>query len=193
MRIITVVTDYIKASLLTTKGDMVKHDGASAKRMPIGTAGQIIRVNAVPDDLEYQVPGTFMFENEQAGPNPTVITLLAVLTDIIIMNIGDVIEGDRIYVQAMANIIKGVTGGNTIFEISKHSGTATIEVGYIGNAVRTTLYHGVSQTWKPFINGIMKVTGSGNLVIRTAGTSAGSNSTIAANASDIYSIMLKKQ
>ena len=193
MRIITVVTDYIKASLLTTKGDMVKHDGASAKRMPIGTAGQIIRVNAVPDDLEYQVPGTFMFENEYTERNTTEITILSVITEIVTIDLGNVISGDRLLVHSMANIIKGAASGNNIYEISKSSGTATIQVGYVGNAVRCSQIVGSGNTWKPFISGIVKITGSGTLVLRSAGRSDTANSTVAANAGDIYVTFLKKQ
>ena len=56
MRIITTVIDYIKASLLTTRGDLLKHDGVSIKRFPIGAAKSILRVNWGGDDLGYIGP-----------------------------------------------------------------------------------------------------------------------------------------
>jgi len=53
MRIFAIITDYLRASLLTTKGDLVKHDGVSAKRFPRGSPKRLLRVNAAGDDLEY--------------------------------------------------------------------------------------------------------------------------------------------
>ena len=60
MKIFAVVTDYIKASLLTTKGDIIKHDGVSAKKFPFGCQYGVLRVNAAQDDLEYIHPAEML-------------------------------------------------------------------------------------------------------------------------------------
>jgi len=53
MRLFQVVWDYVRGSILTTKGDIFKQGAAATERLPVGTAEHVLRVNTAGDDLEY--------------------------------------------------------------------------------------------------------------------------------------------
>lgn len=134
MKIMQVVTDYIKASLLTTKGDIIKHNGVSPKKLGIGTASQLLRVNALADDLEYftDVPeldilttkGDLVKQGSAAIPQRfgigtagQIIRVNAVPDDLEYQNPGDFLYED-IYQASNGSPVSLDAGGVTILTIN---------------------------------------------------------------------------
>lgn len=67
MRIIHIITDYLKSTILTSKGDIIKHDGVSAKKFSVGTAYYVLRANNLGQDIEYKSSGYILQEMDTKG------------------------------------------------------------------------------------------------------------------------------
>ena len=53
MKITQTITDYIRQSILTTKGDIVKRGISVPERLAVGSLRQVLMVNPIGDDVEY--------------------------------------------------------------------------------------------------------------------------------------------
>jgi len=53
MKFLSNMANFLSKGLLTTKGDLLKHNGVTPVRMPVGNALEGMRVNLAGDDLEY--------------------------------------------------------------------------------------------------------------------------------------------
>lgn len=184
------VTDYVRGSLLTTKGDILKRGAAINARLGIGSAGQIVRVNAVPDDLEYQHPGQFLFDNELSAENAGQVTVAGGWIDIVTLDLGTVVNGDRFLVGAGYDAPK-TTAGTMLRRISKDSGTSTIEFLHSRNALNDAQYGQNAVGTMCNLSGVLKVTGSGTLVIHFAGMCSAGSVVIPAANGQIYATQLK--
>ena len=69
MRIFAPITDYIRNSVLTTKGDIVMRNASTATRLAIGGIGRILHVGPIVDSLEYINPYSAIFSEESTAEN----------------------------------------------------------------------------------------------------------------------------
>ena len=197
MEIIAPVTDYVRESLLTTQGDLVKHGVAVNERMGVGLTNQLLKTNAAGNDLEYgPVFGTanqllkvnadgnnleyaklvaVLFEHEYSTYNDSQIIITASITPLVSIDIGNVLAGDRILYNAYLRGSKGVTAGITDFSILKISGTAQVVFIATRTSISDLRWHTATNTESFIISGIIRVTTGGTATLRTHGISNGSN------------------
>lgn len=127
------------------------------------------------------IPWPRLTIQEIVAKNSGAVTLTAAETVIATNGQISVAVGDRILIEAICTASKGITTGNTSFTIRQDSGTATIRFVDDGvNPVHSFLSHPAGQAWDTVMSVLWEVTGAGTLVMRLSGTSAGSDSTIAA-------------
>lgn len=129
----------------------------------------------------------------EASAESGAVTVASTATEIVELNLGTVTSGDRIFAQAIVTLTKGGTGGSTSVYIEKKSGDATIAT-YHDESVLIHIKDVLANAGATFMpSGVIKVTGSGTLVIRLSGQSALSDSSVGSGAGDIYAFFLKKQ
>lgn len=191
MDIIAPVTDYVRASLLTTQGDLVKHDGADVARFGIGNAGQILRVYGTPSNLVYQNPGLPMFEYEYSAKNTGVITILSSATTVLTLDLTDVYLNGRFGIYVMVIGIKGGTAGYTNIRVMKDSGSATVQFFHDHNQLQTAQYTSIASSGHFTLACMCRITGTGNLVLKLDGWSEGSDFTVNANNGQLYTHRMK--
>jgi len=98
----------------------------------------------------------------------------------------DVLAGDMILIQGYSYGTKGGTAGNVAIECTKDSGTATLE--FYGPSVAISSLFGdelpvlAAGSYSGRINGSIKATAAGTVVLKLTGTSAGSDITSAGHA-----------
>lgn len=184
------VTDYIRGSILTTKGDLVKHNGVETARFPIGNAGQIIRVNSVPDNIEYANLAWLLFGNIFSGSNAADVTVLSTSTTIVSLDLGSVTSGSRLLCYWGVAMMKGATAGLNVFALEKLSGTADILCLHNQSSLEHNFNQDASVSRIRFFNGLFKVTNPGTLVLRIRGASAGSDGTVTVGSGQLYIIKI---
>ena len=173
------VTDLIPASVLTAQGDIIVRGAGQAERLAIGTARQILRVNAGSTGLEYLDFGTHISETEQSAENVGAVTVLIGTTELVsLLNVA-VVTGERIFVQAIVNGIKGATAGMNTFEVTDISGNNCLrffnDTTYIGRR----LYIPNGEIWYDHLFGIAKVVSTNLCNFALRGNSMGSNTAVA--------------
>lgn len=118
---------------------------------------------------------TIYAEAKTSGGPTTVSTVDTVFT----LDMGTVAAGDRLLVSGFATAIKSSTEGRTTVSVAKSSGTATIEAGNGASVLTgTDLFQPASSTYNVAASGTIQVTGSGTLVLKLQGLSAGSSADI---------------
>lgn len=122
-------------------------------------------------------------------------TLLAgQITELLELDIGTVTAGDRIQVTGQARtMIKGATAGITGISLAQKSGTATTVFMHDDNSLDIQDSNvPISGSAGLQVNGTIKVTGSGTLVLILSATSAGSNSSMGDGLAQIYAYFIRK-
>lgn len=190
--IIAPVTDYLPDSILTTRGDLLKRDATDSARFGIGSANQLLKVNAVGNDLEYGAPVAGLFSNEYTGYNAALVTITAAAVTLASIDLGTVAIGDRLQINANLDCTKGGTAGNNIFLCRKLSGTASIQAMRARADIQKEWWQVASQYNRTLLSGIFRVIFAGTLVIYTAGQSAGSNSSVNAGNTELYVNAMKQ-
>ncbi len=137
------------------------------------------------------VPLARMQVDEQSASNAGAVTVTTSLTAVVLLASMNVVAGDRILYQGFMNLAKGVTAGTTSMVVDKSSGTATIQVYNTGSTAGNSHDQTASITHKLESSGIIKVTGTGTLVLRIAGVSNGSNGTVAIGDGQLYALQLQ--
>jgi len=120
-------------------------------------------------------------------------TITSSVTQLTTVDVGTVTSGDRIWASAWVSGTKGAVDGYTNIFIDKLSGTATVSFHH--NTVNFADQRGIGALLAEYFNpkGVIKVTGSGTLVLRLAGTSSGSDTVVSAGNAELYVFFLKKQ
>jgi hypothetical protein len=137
------------------------------------------------------VPLGRMQRAESSDENGGIVTVLVTETSIVTLgSLGTVVVGDRILVCGYVEAVKGGTAGNTLIEISKGTGTATIVFLNSAAFIRQRHYCQIGGTDNWAIFGIAKVTVGGTLTFKLTGLSAGSDSTVAAGSGQLHAIVL---
>lgn len=132
------------------------------------------------------------FATELSAKNVNIVTLTpSPAQSILTLDLGAVTAGQRWYVDGHYNSSKGGTAGANAIGLDKSSGTATIQFMHDLSNVEASAHAIASATPNRCIEKIMKVTGSGTLVLKLVGYSNGSNSTIAAGDGQIYAVRMK--
>lgn len=186
MRILAPVTDYVRASLLTTQGDLVKHNGSVAARFPMAGAMRVLRVNPGGTDLEYVYPGRFLFESEFSAKNVSTITLNAAWTTIVNIDLGTLQENGRYSVIGHIKPFKVGTGSKSNISVGKESGTAVVSFLHDSLNPEFNQFSKDSHWWTVSFNFIMKVITTGTLVLRIAGTVDADTATVAIGEGQLY-------
>ncbi|GAJ12546.1 unnamed protein product [marine sediment metagenome] len=186
MDITAPVTDYVRASLLTTQGDLVKHDGAAAAVFPVGNSGQMLRVNSGGNDLEYILPGAWLFEGEYSAKNAGNVTITTSNVTILTLDLGSVYINGRYSINAHLLLNKGAVSGFCHFRCLKKSGTGVIECFHDKTRFSLSSYITASMQWGVNLSGIFKVTTEGSLVLHITCSSFGSNGEVIANEGQLY-------
>jgi hypothetical protein len=155
--------------------------------VPVTGAGNTLARGFIPDN----VPG--VLSTETSTGNASALTITSTPTDILLVDLGAITAGDRIFYQIHQQIIKGATAGTTTWQFYKYAGTATIEIFHNTNVVFRQFYHHANETDWYSTSGIIKVTGSGALQMKIYAYSAGSNASVNAGAFQLYTVFLKKQ
>lgn len=132
-----------------------------------------------------------LIRDEQSAQNAGVITVAVGVTTIVDVASMNVINGDRILITGLCESTKGATAGSTLIEIMQASGTATI-LTYNGRTeLRMNSYDQASEVAYRTLSGIIKVTGTGTLVLRMRGLSNGSDSSVAPSGGQFHALVLK--
>lgn len=137
------------------------------------------------------VPLARMQRTEGDAANSGSVTVNVSLITIVTLNLGTVNSGDRILISAAAGLTKGGTTGLTTVLVQQDSGTATIAA--LSGETRLfapTTTHLLNTLFTFPVNGIIRVTGTGTLVLKLAGTSSSSDSTVAIGAGQLHAIVL---
>ena len=192
MRIIAPVTDYIRGSILTSQGDLVKHDGITPKRLPVGDPGNILFVSPSGMDIEYGTYVEKIYEHEYYGHNTAEITITSTSTLLVWLTLGSVDAGDRLIVNVSCKATKGLTEGLTHFMCLKESGTAEIRCLSIDVKFQMGLWQIASQPGQFQMSGIFRVDTAGTLSMQSMANSEGSNSVCAIGDAAMY-INARKQ
>lgn len=137
MNVVNPISDYVSDSILTTRGDLLKRGAAVLARFGIGTANQLLKVNAGGTDLEY-------------GEGDTIIEGGGLTLKCKVLYIGDWnMDADEsvnvVHGLPMSNIISVsaiiINDDNTIHYILGKGGSALNGEmqGYISTALSTTI------------------------------------------------------
>lgn len=214
MKIISIITDYIKGSLLTTKGDIIKHDGVSAKKLGIGAAGQMLAVDNLGVDLEYQGaggvpsqflrfgvgaagvhwedPGTFQYENVFSAKNIAEKTLLVSGILILELDLGNVLSGDQFNIEGQILCVNDANAGDITIVLQKHAGTATFTFLHDKTGIFHKYYVVASKEVTFNLGTVLNITGSGTLILEIKGYKNPNNATVSINECQLYINQTKK-
>ena len=139
------------------------------------------------------VPLARMQRTEVSGENASTVTLVAspTVNTIVDIDLGTVNSGDRILVNACADLVKASTAGIVLLEILQASGTATIQANHNKPSIADTYWLENGATYdRKLLSGIIKVTGTGTLVLRLRGYSEGSNADVNSGGGELHAIVL---
>lgn len=146
-----------------------------------GTDGNTIGLDALQVD-EQSAENAGAITLSDPGTGFTVIAALASMS---------VVADDRIIVLGDVETTKGATGGLTDIRILKASGTATILFGNDLGDIQDGKNIAANITHRHNLSGVIKVSGSGTLVLAIQGQSAGSNSTVAIGTGQLYALVIR--
>lgn len=121
---------------------------------------------------------------EFSAENASLVTVLLGNTNVVSLDMGTVVAGDRILFNWKMQMIKGVIDGNTVILLVKDTGTAVVEFYHNFPNVRDDHYQLANITWT-FVGSVVakiKTSGTLNMIIRMS--SDGSNGMI--NLGDAY-------
>lgn len=180
-----------RGNLLTTQGDLMKHNGSVAARLPLGLARTILRVNAGGTDIGYEKPGKFLFEDERSAKNAGMVGITSGEIQLVPLDLGTVTANGRYFIQGTCVCQKGGITGRTCLIIRKASGTGTCQFMHDQSAIEHSVIHVGNEIWDGFLSCIVKITGSGTLVMELAGFSSGSDSQVNAGYAQVYCHMMK--
>ena len=175
MEVIAPVTDYIKGSILTTLGDIIKHDGVSAKRMPVIAPACILRttLDQIPD-LEYRSIGQVVLNPSGGVVTTEVKTILLAYQSILTLNIGTVYIDDEYIIQAIF-IGEKITNGDIVFRFCKDSGTGSMAFHLGSSEFKATITMIDGQFDRYVITQKGIITTAGTIILKLEGLcSAGS-------------------
>ena len=115
-------------------------------------------------------------------------------TEIVTLDLGSVTAGDRIYVAASTLFSGGNAAGANASSIAKSSGTATIQT-FVANSTIVQNAYWTASIANVYLNqsGIIKVTGSGTLVLKLLFLTQGTGGIVGIGNGQIYAFFLKKQ
>lgn len=178
MRLISTVTDYIKGSLLTTKGDIVKRGATANTRLPLGAANQVLAVNVAGNDLEYKYPGNPTFNTRYQGNNAGLVTILTGSTLIATVDLGTPALYDLFLIHCNVIAGKGATAGNIGLSLQKNSGTGSISFAYGHSNMRHIHWAAINVDNSITITVLGSITIAGTLVLKIEGFSIGSDATV---------------
>lgn len=197
-----VVTSTTKVTNLNAD----KLDGAEASTassagvIPIADGSGDIHLDFIPDTLTGKTVATATTANNLALTDEVRTdgsgTVTAAGISLLTVDLGTVTAGDRILISAKAQFNKGGTGGRSLLSVGKSSGTGTIlfsSSASISTSYSTSINQEASSTHHLALTTIAAVTGTGTYVLTLNGVSAGSDSTVIANAAGIHLFFLKKQ
>jgi hypothetical protein len=119
--------------------------------------------------------------------NGSLVTVLSGLTNVVSISIPDAIVGEEYEFGAIIRSTKGGTSGITTFNVNKSggTGTATFDVSSSLQS-RTFGNNATSADWHQSFSGFAQITGSGTIQLAISGTSATSDSTVAAGDAAIW-------
>lgn len=137
------------------------------------------------------VPLSRLRRNEVAASSTGAVTLITALTYVIGgVNLGTVNVGDRILVNAVVYVTKGLTSGETLIEVDKDSGAAVISVYNGFSVLREDRFHAAQMGNAFSVSGIFVVNVAGDLSLRLRGSSGGSDGTVTSGYGQIRAIVL---
>ena len=191
MEISAPVTDYIKRSIMTSKGDIIKYDGTKPVRLPIGSLGHVLRVDPFSGILSYINSAKHWYEYKGNNENNSDVTVLITDTTIINITLYDVITNDQFYIGISIGIVKGATAGMTKVRIEKTVGSASIQCFNNANDIRNDFYHPATELMYKNINGLFRILSPGSLSMGVIASSFGSDSTVPAGLCEVYFTHLK--
>ena len=128
-----------------------------------------------------------------SAENTEPVTVTDAPPPIVTLDLGEVTAGDRIFLAGSSYGGKGATDGMILVEARKSSGTATIQFMKDLIWLYVSAFCPGTYPYAFELSGILKITGSGTLVMVLQGDSDGSDYSIAAGAGQIYAVFLKKQ
>ena len=124
---------------------------------------------------------------EGQATNGIGLTITAAGVDIITLDCGSVVAGDRFFIQGLVDMVKGLTAGRSSVSLLQHAGTAGIAFGESETAaVESDSGVPASEAARFSPCAMGKVTSSGTLTLKLRGVSAGSDSTVAINNGEIH-------
>ena len=122
-----------------------------------------------------------------AALNSGAVTLPNVQTNITTVDLGTVTNGDRILVSGFYVFTGG--SGTVDSRVTKNSGTATITaLSSSGSLYGSTCNGAAGQC---MVSGVIKVTGTGTLVLALTGSDSGASASIAINLGQLHAMVLK--
>ena len=140
------------------------------------------------------VPLARIQRTEVTATNANSVTLTAVDGDIVSVDLGSVIAGDRILILTSVSMTKGATGGRTYLYINKSSGFAIVRLLHDHQDHVTTFVSqnvAANDIWETAFSTMALVNTGGTLTMRVRGGSAGSDSTILGSTAKLYALVLR--
>lgn len=191
MEVTAPVTDYIRASLLAVKGDIAKRGAAVVEKLAVGTAGQVLAVNSAADDLEYATPD--IKAHEDVNHNVGQLTPGGAYVTIFTIDMGTLTAGDILLMNYIIRGRKGGTGGQTVLQWFKSSGTGTVKFGENRDYSEMQQELAANEWFSDVMTAIGHVTVGGTLVLGTRCSSGGSAFTIEASMGQGWATAIYKQ
>ena len=173
-------TDGTTKTVKRTGADTIGGVAADVTSTVKGQAGRL-QANAAANG--YLILTTLLFEqsvryrSEASGENTTA-SVFTSTTDLVTVNFGTLVNGDRVLVTAYLECTKGASGTQTTGFIAKASGTASIQTFHNKTNIVQDFYHPSGSLGRASITGYVKVTSDGTLTLKFQGSSDGTGATL---------------
>ncbi len=178
MQLIAPVTDYIPASILTTRGDIIQRGAAQPERLPAGVFGMGYRssgIGALLANLQLAgADGTYL-KGTGMGANPNYRSLALRDTGVYIgwhthsAGGADVITGVGFQASAVIFIVVDAVASNNNWSIGFDNGAVAIAMGRTSNGTLTTRYQNKSiyifRDGGNYLEGVITAIGSDGFTI----------------------------
>lgn len=130
------------------------------------------------------VPRSKSIKTEYSFRNSGAIVLSPVFADIMAVTLTDITGGSRFIVSTAIELTKGIGGGPTVYKWYKNGGTGGLDFIYDAqpDVEHSNTHHGAALPWFAAWTIVGRATAGGSPVLQLAGTSQGSNATVAINA-----------
>lgn len=142
-----------------------------------------------------QTAGTVPLDRMRRGAdvsseNASNVTVTSTATTITTVDCGTVVAGDRLFVTAISSFIKGATSGQCTIFAGISTGTAVVQGYHNRTNILSSAEVSASANVNLHLSGVLKITTGGTLILKLAGISDGSDSTVTVALGELHVVLL---